>query len=182
MPFYHLQTTINHELAVINITNNKNDVFNFFIGDSIDGFFLQTVTLEADAQAGYTVSNINSTDYLTAVINVPIFSRRFVETVGHIMSEDLEWYDLTVHCGGKNFLFYIGKVKKYLDNLIDKNRSSFIPLAGKQFLKKAVYNEDLNSAFFCARDKEFRSRMVYSEKFLTIIRSKELRIDFIPAF
>ena len=95
-------------------------------------------------------------------------------------SEFPTFYGLVVNCQDQKFPFHAAETKKYLP-LVDKGRSTFMTLAGAQILDKAVYRAEIDTPFFLARDMESKGTLVASEAFRTLVQSRGLAIDFIPA-
>ena len=169
--FYELFTTVWHPDAMIDISDNDHHIFDFFISCTGNGKFLESARLTAKAQEGYTRNNITTTDYLEASIGVPVFSERFVDTLGEQVKEDVDFFECFVQCNREEFLFYVGKVKRIISNLIDQENSLYMTLTdGEQILKRAIFIEQIDTPFFLARDMDFKTRWVVSEEFKDLVK------------
>ena len=183
MAFYELFTTVWHPDAMIDISKNDHQIFDFFVSCMGNENFLKSTKLTAKAQNGYTRSNIMTTDYLNASISVPVFSKHFVDVLGEKVKEDVDFFECFVQCQGEEFLFYVGKVKKFIPTLIDQEKSSTMTLAGgKRILKRAVFNKRVITPFFLARDMEFKTRWVVSDEFRALVNANKLAINFFPVY
>jgi len=183
MVLYELLTTVWHPDAIIDISKNDHQIFDFFVSCTDNGNFLKSTRLTAKAQNGYTRSNIMTADYLNASISAPVFSKRFVDILGEQVKEDVDFFECFVQCQGEESLFYVGKVKKFIPNLIDQEKSLYMTLAGgKRILKRAVFNKRVVTPFFLARDREFKTRWVVSDEFRDLVNANKLAINFFPVY
>lgn len=175
---YDLESPIPSEGDIIVLPDKKGMLAEFFIWNEGDGNFLQFSKLRAQAQGGVKWSAMRTADYLRANIGIPIFSAKAREFLTHRIPNDLQFYECEISCEGREEVFFICKVMKYM-KLVDGQRSSFRTLSeGEKILNNVVYRNDLDEDFYIARDVEFCERLVVSEKFVDLCQSERLHIEF----
>lgn len=177
MTVYALRTTVQNEEAIIDFSGDTRAIADVFIHGRRDLASLSG-PLRAVAQAGYTAANLPTTDFIAASQRVPVFSKRFVETLGDALASDLEFAPCVIECEGQPFEAYAGRIRQSL-SLVDASRSEYRKLvSGGTTLLKAVYRSTFDAEFLIARDTESRARYVASERFKTLCEAQGLRIEF----
>jgi hypothetical protein len=177
MKIYSVRTTVQSEEAIVDFSREVDTVSGYLIHGR-GSLASMNLPLQAIAQAGYTRSNITTTDYITASIRVPIFSTRFCDALGERLSGELEFIPCIVECEGQAFEFHAGRVLKSLP-LVDTEKSEYRKLAsGSSLLMRAVYRTSFESSFLISRDVGSRARFVVSEEFKALCEVNALNIEF----
>lgn len=177
---YHLTSNVLKEDAILDLLSNANRFHAFFIAGDGDDKFLRFTPIRFQAQAGYTLSNLNEADYLEASIGVPIVSKAFVDILGAVVKNDIAFYPCEVDCEGVATIFYVGKILTYA-HLVNADISDFRQLTdGRKVLRFPKYNVSTDKKFFIARDEKFPHLFAASEALASLIQEKELNIGCKP--
>jgi len=128
------------------------------------------------AEQAYTLENIDETDYIEGAL--PLFSKRFVNKVGNVMSKDVLFFPCKLICDGAGLDWYVAKIIRRIP-IIDKEASTYLTLSGGyKVIKNARYRKDIEELFYIASDVEEKSRFVVSELFTDLCKENGLFIKF----
>ena len=175
---YSLTGSVLKGNAIIDLVSNANRFHAFFLAGDSNSEFIRFTPIRFKAQAGYTLSNLNETDYLEASIGVPIVSKAFVDSLGAAIKNDIAFYPCEVDCEGRTTTFYVGKILTYAQ-LVNVEISDFRQLTdGRKVLKFPRYNASADEGFFIARDKDYPHLFAASEALVSLIQEKELNISY----
>lgn len=150
-------------------------IFKFFIlgigsvpGDKI---------FSATSQSGLTPELLRTLDFFNAIIGVPIFSKKFYETVGPLLSDEIDFYPLKID---QHENFYLGRINPHIQ-IIDYERSEYFPLSDPDdvpLLYTPTYLNEFSTAFNIARDIKEETYYAVSEQFKIMAETKNLNIGF----
>lgn len=180
MNLYYLWTTVDDELAIVDFKDSQSRLFDFFVKSEGDGVFLKHVTPVGIAQEGYNKHSLAETDYVHSSNNIPVFSARFVEKIGVLLQDDLEFHQCTILCEDESFLFFLGKTKKYIE-MIDYDLSEYrLSTESSRSLSRITFKRNFDESFFIARDKEYNTYLSTTEDFKELTDNAGLNIYFTP--
>lgn len=180
MTFYQFDFIKNTQGALVDVKDTKGRLFSYFILNEGGNKFLKYTKPYGEAQEEITLDNLRFADYLPLNIGIPVFSKRVIEVLKKEVINEIYSYECVVNCEGQEHTFYMCFINKYLD-LIDIEKSDFSVLSdGSPILSKAIYKKDNQSDFYLARDKQFKTRLVASKKFVDFCLLNKFNIDFIP--
>ncbi|HEI8866647.1 TPA: hypothetical protein SLG40_002152 [Serratia odorifera] len=175
---YSIESSLGAGDAVIDINDPKGRISSYFIWGEGDGSFLKFMTPKGKAQSGIRATVLSTADFIPANIGVPIFSERVKKEIERLNIKDINWHAIDIDCAGKIFNFYLCKVGVLL-NLVDEDKSVFRVLSeGERILSKVVYKNNVDYDFMIARDINFKERLVVSQGFVELCKSKGLRMEF----
>lgn len=177
LKIYSINTTIDHPDYMAGLKKNDNDIFSFFRLDMGDEEKIKKRRLEFIAGAGYTIANIEKTDYIFCPAAL-LFSKRFVEKIGNVLGEEMQFFPCNLICEDVNFEWYATRIKRRI-SIIDKQASTYRTLsAGEKVLKFVKYRKDIDEQFFIAKDKDNVTYFVVSELFMQLCNNNNLLINF----
>lgn len=178
LELYRITTTLDcHPDCMARIEKGGNDIFSFFRLGIGDEEIIKRRRLEFIAGAGYTLENIDKTDYIDCSAAL-LFSKRFVERVGKTISEDLQFFSCKLICDGVGLDWYAAKIMRSIP-IIDKKASTYRTLAnGNKIVKFAKYRKDIEGQFFIVKDVEMNTYFVVSERFKDLCEENGLLINF----
>ena len=133
--------------------------------------------LEFVAGTGYTLENIEKTDYIFCP-SALLFSKRFVEKIGNLLREEMKFFSCRLVCQDVSLEWYAAKIILRIP-IIDKEASTYRTLSdGERVLSFIKFRRDIEEEFFIAKDKESITDFVVSELFVDICKRNGLLIDF----
>ena len=181
LKLYRITTTLdNHPDYGAKFKKDADEIFSFFRLDIGDEEKIKRRRLDFVAGEGYTLENIENTDYIDCPCAL-LFSKRFVERVGNILREELQFFPCTLTCQDVNLDWYAAKIIRSIP-IIDKEASTYRTLSdGEKMLKYVKYRGDIKEQFFLARDKESITDWIVSELFLDLCKDNDLLIHFYEA-
>ena len=123
--------------------------------------------LEFVADTGYTLENIEKTDYIFCP-SALLFSKRFVEKIGNLLREEMKFFSCRLVCQDVSLEWYAAKIILRIP-IIDKEASTYRTLSdGERVLSFIKFRRDIEEEFFIAKDKESITDFVVSELFVDI--------------
>jgi len=159
------------------VNKNARDVFLFFTMDRGNEEQIQRRQLEFVAGEGYNLENIVKTDFIYCPIAL-LFSEKFVEKVGDVLKEELQFFPCKLICKEKSLDWYIAKIIRRIP-MIDREASTYTTLTdGEKVLEFPKYRRDVEEKFFIARDTENIAYYVVSEQFKNLCTENELLIGY----
>ncbi len=177
LKLYRINTTLNHPDNMAGIKKNDDEIYSFFRLDDGDEEKIKRIKLDFFSGTGYTLDNIEKTDY----INCPsalLFSKRFVERVGNPLKEEMQFFPCNLICQDIRFEWYAAKIIRRIP-IIDREASTYRTLTdGEKILDFVKYRKDIEEHFFIAKDKESITYFVVSELFKDLCEENGLLINF----
>ena len=156
---------------------NARDIFLFFVMDRGDEEKIRRRRLEFIAGTGYTLDNIVKTDYINCP-TAPLFSKKFVEKMGTVLKEELQFFPCTLICKNVSLDWYAARIIRRIP-IIDREASTYTTLTdGEKVLDFPKYRRDVEEKFFIARDTENIAYYVVSEQFKNLCIDNELLIGY----
>ena len=153
------------------------EIFAFFRLDIGNEEKIKRRRLEFVAGTGYTLENIEKTDYIFCP-SALLFSKRFVEKIGNLLREEMKFFSCRLVCQDVSLEWYAAKIILSIP-IIDKEASTYRTLSdGERMLKFIKFRRDIEEEFFIAKDKESITDFVVSELFVDICKKNGLLIDF----
>lgn len=117
------------------------------------------------AQTGYSENFIKQLDFINCVLPIPIFSQRFVETIGNKIEDELQFYPCSILVRNKKIDFYIGKIIKYKE-IIDLKHSGRRQLTDGTFIPDIPYfYKRQKEDYYIIRDSTYKSHYIVSDFF-----------------
>lgn len=177
LKLYRINTTLNHPDYMAGLKKNSEEIYSFFRLDKGDEEKIKRGRMEFFAGTGYTLDNIEKTDY----INCPsalLFSKRFVERVGNTLKEEMQFFPCNLICQDVSFEWYAAKIIRRIP-IIDKEASTYRTLTdGQKILDFVKYRRDIEEKFFIAKDKEYITDFLVSQLFKELCENNDLLIKF----
>ena len=141
------------------------------------GVIVEETTPEFVAGTGYTLENIEKTDYIFCP-SALLFSKRFVEKIGNLLREEMKFFSCRLVCQDVSLEWYAAKIILRIP-IIDKEASTYRTLSdGERVLNFIKFRRDIEEEFFIAKDKESTTDFFVSELFVDICKRNGLLIDF----
>lgn len=98
LKLYQINTTLNHPDCMAGLKKMMDDeIFSFFILDIGNEEKIKRRRLEFVAGTGYTLENIEKTDYIFCP-SALLFSKRFVEKIGNLLREEMKFFSCRLVC------------------------------------------------------------------------------------
>ncbi|AMB86380.1 hypothetical protein AWM79_14140 [Pseudomonas agarici] len=172
---YEISSPIDISNSRVEFANNETEnLFEFFM--SSENQLPQPQDIKLIAQKNLTNEDIKKADFLNAIINVPIFSSRFVKKFQNQLVSEILFYPCTI---SKSHIFYIGKILNFL-KIIDYANSKYMPLSDPNDPPILVEPKFMppSSNFFIARDVIESTHYVVSKKFKDLIIKNKFEINF----
>lgn len=177
LKLYRINTTINHPDNMAGLKKNEEEIFSFFTLNKGDEEKIKRRKLDFFAGTGYTLNNIEKTDYIDCP-SALLFSKRFVERIGNILKEEMQFFPCNLICQHTNFEWYAARIIRSIP-IIDKEASTYRTLTnGDKMLKFARYRKDIEQKFYIAKDKEYITDFVVSQLFKELCENNDLLIKF----
>ena len=172
LKLYQINTTLNHPDCMAGLKKMMDDeIFSFFILDIGNEEKIKRRRLEFVAGTGYTLENIEKTDYIFCP-SALLFSKRFVEKIGNLLREEMKFFSCRLVCQDVSLEWYAAKI-------ILRIPITYRTLSdGERMLKFIKFRRDIEEEFFIAKDKESTTDFVVSELFVDICKRNGLLIDF----
>lgn len=177
LKLYHINTTLNHPDYMADFPKDGKEIFAFFRLDKGEAEKIKRRRLDFVAGTGYTLKNIEKTDYIECPC-APLFSKRFVEKVGNILEGDVQFFPCNLICQDVKFDWYAARITRRIP-IIDREASTYWTLSeGEKVLDVVRYRKDIEEHFYIAKDTESITNFAVSELFLELCKSNDLHIDF----
>ena len=127
---------------------------------------------------GYTLEKIEKTDYINSTPYL-LFSKRFVEKVGDVLCEDMQFFSCNLSCQGVGLDWYAARIMRRLP-IIDKEKTTFSTLTDEvtKVVSIPKYRKDIEEPFGVARDEEYIAYWVVSELFMNLCKNNGLQLLF----
>jgi hypothetical protein len=136
---------------------------------------IKKLKIEFDAGKGYTLKNIANTDYISTA-SALLFSRRFVNSIGEVLKNEMQFFPCKVICRGSALNWYMAKIT-HLFPVIDKELSTYYTSVGNRMLKWVKYRTDIEEQFYVARDSEETTFFVVSDLFKKLCEENDIMIE-----
>lgn len=161
----------------IALDDKKGNMSAYFVGDFIDT--LDTDVIFATAPCDVPKNLFSKYDFFEVLTGVPLFSQRFKDRVGSILSNEMKLIDCIVKLDGEEFLCYAGKILNYV-NFVDYEKSGYMksPVSGDPPILIDPFYIDPNTDFYIAKDSKVVTHYAVSEKFVSLVKSHKLAIEF----
>ena len=179
LKLYRIDSTLFHPYngAMIKDISVHKELFSFFRMNCGDKEKIKNIEMEFVAQKGYTLENIAKTDYIFT-FSAHLFSKKFVESVGDILKNEIKFFPCKVTCKGIALDWYAAQIIHSFP-IIDKELSTYRELTDSELiLSDAKYRTDINEQFFIARDSESITYIAVSDLFKTLCVENGLMIGF----
>jgi hypothetical protein len=178
MKLYRLDSTVQARGDLFDLRNPQGRIFDFFILNQGSDKSLQFSKPRAQAQSRIRLQDVLRSDYLNAVIGVPIFSDRARAVLFEAFPDELRFYECVVECQGQELKFFLAKTQLYLP-LMDKEKTRYRTLTdGDQIPHEVVYRTDFEREFAIARDIDWPTQLVVSQRFVDVCQRESLQIGF----
>lgn len=177
LKLYRINTMINHPDSMAGFYKDDKDVYDFFKLNKGDEEKILRRDLSFVAGKGYTLKNINDTDYISCPTAL-LFSERFVNVLGNQLEQDMQFVPCNLICENNNIKWYAARIKKRV-SVIDEEASIYRKLTdGQKIIKFARYRKDITIPFFIAEDLKYTSYYVVSELFKELCENNNILIKF----
>lgn len=178
LKLYQITTTLEkHPDYGAKFKKDSDEIFSFFRLDLGNEERIKRRRLDFVAGTGYTIENIGNTDYIDCAAAL-LFSGRFVERIGSILKEELQFFPCNLLCQDVSLEWYAAKIIRRIP-IIDKETSTYRTLSGgEKMLKFIKYRKDIETPFFIAKDNENITNFVVSELFMDLCKNNGLLIRF----
>lgn len=175
---YRIRTILSKSETLVVFSGNSDRIVKYFVLGNGDGKFLQFSKLVATTQNDLQDSDLEVCDYLQAVIGIPIFSKRFVDTMASALGEEVMFFPIEIQAKKKILTFFLTKINNY-KSLIDYEKSGFRLLQdGSKILSTPrIFKESLEE-YYIARDNQTMSEWIISEKFKDLVEKHKLKMKF----
>lgn len=179
MKTYYIQPILNKPETLIVFQGNTDRIVKYFVLNNHDDNFLHFSKLVGVAQKDLKEKDLKRCDYLQGIVNIPIFSSRFVNELSCILKNEIAFYPIEIQCKGISEEFYLAKIKNYM-NLIDYEKSGFRTLRdGSRILSyPKIILHNLSDDFLIARDEKNKSEWIVSEHLKKIVEETGLKMKF----
>lgn len=180
--WYYLTTTIKKREHLIELKGSYQNMLRFFILNIDNDMFIQNAPLRGIAPEGFTDKLLLSTDFLEEMLDIPIFSKRFVETLGHELQEYAEFYSCQIYLHGIGYPFYLARIKNCL-SIIDEQKSGYrlLPNGNKIIDEPIIIKDGIDTNLLIVKDLEYPF-IVVSESFKQMVKKAKLKIGFMPTY
>lgn len=180
LKLYEISTTLESHpdsRAILSESSYDDEVFSYFMVNRGNKEIIEKYDLEYLAGKGYTLKNIVKTDHIST-FSALLFSTKFVECAGEVLSKEMQFFPCKVICKGVAFDWYAAKILRVLP-IVDKELSKYRMLTdGKPILNGVKYREDIDEQFYIARDSESITYFAVSELFKNLCDKNNLMIKF----
>ena len=178
LKLYKITTTLEeHPDFTARLKNRTNEIYSFFSFNHGDVEQMKNKKIDFLAGAGYTLENIEKTDYINCSPPL-LFSERFVEKIGNELSNEVEFFPCNLICKGISLNWYAARIMRKMA-IIDKEASTYSILSeGEKVIRIAKYRNDIDEKFYIARDDENIPYWVVSELFMELCKKNNLSIRF----
>ena len=109
LKLYKINTTLNHPDCMAGFKKNDDEIFSFFRLDIGNEEKIKRRRLEFVAGTGYTLENIEKTDYIFCP-SALLFSKRFVEKIGNLLREEMKFFSCRLVCQDVSLEWYAAKI------------------------------------------------------------------------
>lgn len=124
LKLYQINTTLNHPDCMAGLKKMMDDeIFSFFRLDIGNEEKIKRRRLEFVAGTGYTLENIEKTDYIFCP-SALLFSKRFVEKIGNLLREEMKFFSCRLVCQDVSLEWYAAKIILSIP-IIDKEASTY---------------------------------------------------------
>ncbi len=178
LKLYKITTTLeDHPDFTARLRKRTDEIYSFFSFNQGDVEKMKRRRIDFVAGSGYTLENIEKTDYINCSPPL-LFSKKFVETIGNELGEEVEFFPCNLICQQANLNWYAARIMRKIP-IIDKESSKYSILSeGEKVIRIARYRKDIEERFFIARDEENIAYWVVSELFMNLCKNNNLLIRF----
>ena len=180
LKLFQIDSTLFHPDNMAMIKNDYSvhkELFLFFNMNRGEEETIKSIEMEFAAGKGYTLKSIAKTDYIDTA-SASLFSKRFVDSVGEVLKDEMQFFPCKVICKGEAFDWYAARITHTFP-IVDKERSTYRDLTdGRLVLSDAKYRTDIDEQFFIARDSEDISYFAVSDLFKILCDENGLMIGF----
>lgn len=171
MKFYKLRSTIQSPAHYVELKSGKtfDRMRQFFVEDATPGQkYIPPII--GYVQEGVTLKRFLQVDFFPCDGGIPFFSRRFVDIMGPVLSEEMEFHEGTlVHCEGATETFFAGKTLRKVA-IIDYDKSRKYD---------TFYRKDIGGFDWIAREEGlYISTYVVTQRFVDFVKRKRLKVGF----
>lgn len=177
MKIYRLQSRVEVEGELISINDGSSRISRYFVQNVGSGEFLQFTTARGSAGYPYSVASMSETDFLEAVLPIPIFSARAKAVLQAPLAGEMDFHPIVISVGGQEVDFYLGRTNVTCA-LLDEAKSTYRLLAGARIPDTDIYNKVIDALFLIARDAKYPARLAVSERFVELCNAANLNIGF----
>ena len=175
LKLYKITTTIiEHPDYGARLKKNTDEIYSFFSFNR--GNKEQIKGLDFVAGEGYTLENIKKTDFINCTPQL-LFSNRFVEKVGNLLSEEMQFFPCNLICKDVKLDWFAARIIRQLP-IIDKEETTYWEVDGKRMVRLVKYRNDIEEQFYIARDEEHIPYWVVSELFMDLCKKNGLQLLF----
>jgi len=175
---YTIDTTLFHPNngAILKDTSIHKELFRFFKMNLGDEEKIKKIKIEFIAREGYTLKNIEKTDFIFT-FSALLFSKRFVDKIGEILEEEMHFFPCKVICEDVSLDWYATKITN-LFPIVDESLSTYEVSDGEKVLEWAKYRTDIEEKFYIAKDHKEMAYFVVTDLFKNLCDKNELKIVF----
>jgi hypothetical protein len=180
--YYNMETILKKSETLIEFQGDSKRLYDYFIHDSKDNNFLKYIKLFGIAQCDMKEKDLEICDYLSGMIDIPIFSNHFFDKFSKLLSSDVEFYPLEIRCKNLTKQFYLAKIIRY-ENWIDFDKSEQREITkGIKLLSHPITPVVLQENFYFLRDSIVKNRWIVSEKFKNLVEENGMKLKFVNAY
>lgn len=178
LKLYKITTTLEeHPDFTARLTKRTDEIYSFFSFNQGDEEKMKRRRIDFVAGAGYTLENIEKTDYINCSPPL-LFSKKFVERIGNELIDEVQFFPCNLICQQVNLDWYAARIMRR-SSIIDKEASTYSILSGgEKVIRIAKYRNDIEERFYIARDEENIPYWVVSELFMELCKNNDLSIRF----
>ncbi len=177
LKLYRIHSTlIEHPDFTARLKKRTNEIFSYFSFGNGDEEVVKK-NLEFIAGTGYTLENIEKTDYIDCCPPL-LFSKKFVERIGDELNKEMQFIPCKLLCQGVILDWYAARIVRDFP-ILDKEMTTYsIVSSGQKVVRIPKYRHDIQEKFFIARDEEYIPYWVVSELFMDLCNENGLAIEF----
>ena len=157
------------------------EIFSFFNINIGDEEKIKNIKMEFMADKGYTLKNIEKTDYIFT-FSAMLFSEKFVDSVGEVLKDEIKFFPCKIICKGVYLDWYSAQIKHFIP-IVDKELSVYeIDEDGELDFEFVKFREDFEQPFYVAADSEDIGGFVVTDLFQKLCEDHNLMVGFRDAF
>lgn len=177
LKLYRIGTMINHPDDTAGCYREDKEIYRFFKKKKGNEENVLKRELNFWAGKGYTLKNINDTDYIRSPIAL-LFSTRFVNLLGNQLEQDMQFFPCNLICENNKIEWYATRITRRI-SVIDEEASIYAELTdGTKIIDLPRYKKDVNTPFFIAEDTIWPTYYVVSELFKELCEKNNILIKF----